>query len=224
MANSPLGCDIAELARGLTELPPPEGVYFFAGLLDGQINGQTLHYLFAIMRDAIAEQAKSPWAALYAPLATVGEDAGDFPLHCDMYVPEMLWNVFEDVPRDGSGAAIFLQTKELLRILDKMKSFPRPLLNSVRYCFTTPLENDRYKWLYDKLHGQKHAWTAALGRRLSKRQIRISMRKGDGYLVHDRRWLHGREEPTIAVSKKRVHRLVFDVVSSACGDPSAAGD
>jgi len=41
--------------------------------------------------------------ALYAPL-TPGNN-GEFPLHCDMYIPKRLFNVFDDVPDDDSGAS-----------------------------------------------------------------------------------------------------------------------
>ncbi len=78
LLESPVGRDVAALAAVLVELSPPKEIIFFAGLLDEHISGHILHFLFALMRDAIAEQAGSPWAALYAPLAKIGKDVGDF--------------------------------------------------------------------------------------------------------------------------------------------------
>jgi hypothetical protein len=211
ISKSPAGRDLAELTNSLLSMKPPDEVVFFTGLLDEQIDGQTLHYLIAILRDTITKKLRSEWGALYAPLATVGEDAGDFPLHCDLYVPELLWNIFEDVPTDGSGAAMFLESKKLLEILSGLKTVPTRTLTGIQKCLTKTLVSDRYTWFYDQLHGDDHPWTAALGRRLRESATSVCLGRGEGYLLHDRLWLHGRQKPKGSVSKKRVHRLVFDV-------------
>src|SRR6188474_3055603 len=51
ISKSPAGRDLAELANSLLSMKPPDKVAFFTGLLDEQIDGQTLHYLIAILRD-----------------------------------------------------------------------------------------------------------------------------------------------------------------------------
>jgi hypothetical protein len=217
--DAPIVRDIAALTKKLMCIQPPARVIFFSGLIDEHVTGEVVHYLFAIMRDVIAGILESPWAALYAPLASLGDDAGDFPLHCDLYIPEMLWNIFEDVPTDGSGAAVFLETATMLRLMKQVDSLPASTVRAVQRCLTTRSKRDRYEWFYDVLYGEEHPWTGELARHMMREQIRVSLAKGDGYLIHDRTWMHGRETPSSAVSARRVHRLVFDTLESRVKRP-----
>lgn len=210
LRDSALGCDIASLASELLRWQVPQAILLFSGLVNKQIGGRTLHYILSALRDAIVDQKASPWAALYAPLGDVGE-AKEFPLHCDMYVPELLWNVFEDVPADGSGASMFLRTEVMFDTISAMKSFPNARARKIRSCLESRQTSDRFQWLYDQLHGSWHPWTRELERHFASKRERMVFARGEGYLLHDRRWLHGRERPSGVVSTKRVHRLVFDV-------------
>jgi hypothetical protein len=54
LLETPVGCDVASLAAVLLELSPPKEIIFFTGLLDEHISGHILHFLFALIRDAIA--------------------------------------------------------------------------------------------------------------------------------------------------------------------------
>src|SRR5262245_27757584 len=56
ISKSPAGRDLTELANSLSSMKPPDEVVFFTGLIDEQIDGQTLHYLIAIVRDAIVKR------------------------------------------------------------------------------------------------------------------------------------------------------------------------
>ena len=215
LLDSDVAEDIAELTKKLIAIRPPLSVVFFSGLIDEHITGRVIHYLFAIMRDVLARTARSQWAAIYAPSASVGDDAGDFPLHCDLYVPEMLWNIFEDVPTDGSGAAVFLETRTMLDIMQQVESLPPSTVRAVEKCLTTRSRRDRYDWFYNKLYGPEHPWAQELTHRMLKERARVGLAKGDGYLIHDRTWLHGREALSSAVSTKRFHRLVFDVAKTS---------
>jgi hypothetical protein len=203
------------LASSLLALRQSDGIIFFTGLLNEPIDGRGLHYLFAGLRDSIAGQIGSPWAALYAPLSAVGDDVGEFLLHCDLYVPEILWNVFEDVASDCSGASCFVQSAVMLEEIEAIRSVPRHVIAEVKACLHEQTQKDRFSYFYDLLHGPKHRWTKELERRLAAKQEAVFFRKGEGYLLHDRRWLHGRMPTTSAINVKRVHRLVF--VSAANG-------
>ena len=50
---------------------------------------------------------------------------------------------------------------------------------------------------------------ADLAEAMQNLQQVIPLRSGEGYVLHDRFWLHGRLAPSGGVTSKRVHRLVF---------------
>lgn len=199
------------LASALSRFDPGEGVVFLTGLLPGKTSRASLRYFLAAIRASIVWQQGSKWAALYAPLAPFGEEDSDFPLHCDLYRPQILWNIFDEVPADGSGASTFLPTRILLAILDGVPSFPRRQLAQVRECLSGRLQRDRYEWLYDVLHGTDHAWVSEVARKMESQQLSIPLSRGEGYILNDRKWLHGREVTRGGVSILRSHRLIFDL-------------
>jgi hypothetical protein len=215
--DSPLAQGFVELVNKLVGFHVDASIHLLCGLIDEHVTGEVIHYLFAMLRDVIVEKGRSPWSALYTPLGDVGDGIGEFPLHCDLYVPEMLLNIFDDVPSDGTGATVLLETRKMLEIIRQIDSFPASTVRSIRRCLTMPSRRDRFNWFYNVLHGPEHPWTNELNSRMQKELITFRLTRGDGYLIHDRAWLHGREAPSTSVSTKRIHRLVFDVLSSRAG-------
>jgi hypothetical protein len=201
--------DVIAFGDRLTQFNPADELFFVRGLITDRISARAVHYLFAVTRDAIAGQSGKKWAALYTPLTTATQ--GEFPLHSDLYVPEILFNVFDEVPCDGSGTSVFLPVHRLFELLEALPSLPVRRAAQIRSRFTTRFSDDQYDWLYDDLHGDQHPWTRELERKMAEHQIEIPFARGEGYLLHDRRWLHGRTAPSGTVSSDRVHRLIFDV-------------
>ena len=80
----------------------------FTGLIDKSIKDQNYHKITALIRAILVSELKDPMSALYAPL-TPGKNQSDFPLHCDLYIPKTLFNVFGQVASDGSGRSTFLR-------------------------------------------------------------------------------------------------------------------
>jgi len=203
---------LTPFVRSLSRLPRPRGIMLFTGLLDGPMDGFALRRLFALLRHSIAGILGDERFSLYAPLGDVGANAGDFALHCDLYLPELLFNVFEEVAADTSGTSLFLSVAHLLRIMKSLPRVPRRVMESVADAAAKPLKRDSFDKLYGLLHGSRHPWAAELERAMSQRQERIKLNRGQGYLVHDRAWLHGREAASGGVSIRRVHRLVFNTI------------
>lgn len=192
----------------LLRFDPGTSVYFLTSLAT-KADGWTLHTLFAALRAAMASAAGDAWAAMYAPLANVGQHAGDFPLHADLYRPDVLLNAFEAVPNDGSGRTTLLPANEFFALLRTRDYVPASVRHRIVELLTAPLSGDAYTEFYDLLHGNDNAWTARLERDLRARQRVIALHKYEGYLLHDRRWLHGREAPSGSVAKNRLRRLIY---------------
>src|SRR5205814_1112623 len=106
-------------------------------------------------------------------------------------------------------ASLFVPASVLLQQIGAVSTIPPRVASRIRACLEKPIRRDAYTWFFDHLHGDRYPWTHDLGARLAAHQQRIVFRRGEGYLIHDRAWLHGREPALGGVSAKRVHRLVF---------------
>jgi hypothetical protein len=202
---------VLEAARGLRSLRVGERLMFFRDLLGDQgLSPSALHCLFAALRDALAGLWDDARRAMYAPLGSTGPADGAFPLHADLYVPRVLFNVFDDVPRDPSGATLLLSLSALEELAARGRRMPADVLRRLTSRFREVAAVDRYDEVFDLLHGA-HPWVAELEGAMEQHQTAIKFESGEGYLLHDRRWLHGRTTPTGGVPRNRVHRLVFDV-------------
>ncbi|HVR38393.1 MAG TPA: hypothetical protein VMU84_04805 [Thermoanaerobaculia bacterium] len=200
--------DLSPFAASLASWSPQSDVYFFTDL-SCVAEGWSVRQLFATLRALIVRVTGNKWTALYTPLATLGATAGDFPLHCDLYVPEILFNVFDRVPKDESGSTILLPRSEFLRILAATKSVPQSVAARIRTLLTEPTTQDSYDEFFDLVHGSEHPWSQPLATSLAKKQRTIHLGRHEGYLLHDRQWLHGRTQPSGVVRRDRVHRLIY---------------
>jgi hypothetical protein len=199
-----------DFVRSMCQLERPCGIMLFTDLLDQDIDGFILRRLFAMLRFGIARSLSDERFSLYAPLGTTGAGAGDFDLHADLYLPELLFNVFEEVPGDSSGASIFLHTADLFRLMPQVTALPSEERARITACFQLPPDQDRFKELFRLLHSPSRPWVAELEQEMRKHQLTIKLGPGQGYFIHDRTWLHGRELPNGSVSARRLHRLIFN--------------
>jgi hypothetical protein len=199
--------ELRRFANGLLRFDPGDSLVFFSSM-DCRSAGWRLHLVFAALREAIRSETDNEWAALYAPLSNTGNAAVDFPLHADLYRPSVLFNLFENVPSDGSGRTVLLPIEELFAAIDRGLT-PARAGERLKKLLTEPLPDDGYTEFYDLLHGKRHDWTRNLGRHLASRQRSMFLGAYEGYLLHDRRWLHGRELPSGGVPKNRLRRLIY---------------
>jgi hypothetical protein len=200
------------VARELYERPVPDHVMLFTNLLGDGIDGNSIRFLFAFLREAIVRFSGNPHDAFYSPLRDVGKQSGDFPLHADLYHPVLLLNVFDQVPSDGSGATVLLSRQSLQEALGCVPQMPTKTKRRVIDLLDGRFREDGFDEFYNLLHGEEHPWVCALSHEMTSRQIRIQLGTGQGYLIDDRHWLHGREKPTGGVMPRRLHRLVFNPV------------
>ena len=204
--TSSMQAKMGEFVNSFQRLRVPSGITCFDQLMDESIDTHTIRSLFAYIRDRLVTLTGDPLAAIYAPLGAVGGPAqGDFPLHSDLYPPAVLFNVFDLVPGDGSGASLFLALASLKRMVDKWP-YAQERLDEL----LAPHPNeDRYEEFYDFLHGA-HPWVGPIEKAMVSEQIVVRLCRGQGYMVNDRLWLHGRQAPTGRVTSTRLHRLIFD--------------
>jgi len=211
--------DFARYANVLFNTTPGTNLFFFTGLIDTEIDGEEFHKIFSIFRSLISIAQGDEMEALYTPLTV--SNKGYFPLHCDLYIPRLLFNVYESVPGDDSGASLFLGTGTLCRdILPLLTKMPEHTRTRIRDILSDTSYTDRYEEFYELLNNRYNPWYHQLKRRSGQRRFHTRFGKGQGYMLHDRRWLHGRLKPNGVLTEKRVHRLVFNS-SEAAGHTTA---
>jgi hypothetical protein len=205
--------ELTDFALSLCRIKQPAGVMLFTRLLSEPLDGRLLRRVFALLRTSIANILGDERYSLYAPLGTTGMRAGDFGLHADLYMPEILFNVFENVPGDGSGASEFLPVRTLLGLTDEIDAVPKRARARLKACFRDARRADRFNELYGLLHYTERPWAKSLRAAMSDGRRSILLGAGEGYLLHDRTWLHGRTAPTGGVPVSRLHRLVFNTLA-----------
>lgn len=207
--RSDIGSMLRAYTRALMRGVDRGTLCFFDGLLADGMTRNSIHLLLAAMREVVVTVLGDRRAALYNPLGSLGKRAGDFPLHADLYAPRFLFNIFDEVPGDGSGASTFLSTGELRTALSTV-TMPGAVRMSILACQRRVSATDRYDEFYDLLHASRHPWSRELQTALRRAQHVMPFTRGQGYLIDDRRWLHGREAPSGGVTQNRIHRLIFD--------------
>jgi hypothetical protein len=215
ISDKVLARDLSRFARSLYELKVSDRMMLFDDMLCEEPGGGGIHFIFAYFREAIVRLTGDPMAALSQPLHREFKWPKAFPLHSDLYIPRLLFNLFEDVPDDSSGASLFLPVSVFLEILGGLKSIDEASRRQIAGIITGDHSKDCYEEFYHLLHGDDNEWKTEMERQMSLRQMRIKLYAGQGYLINDRLWLHGREGPSTGVTKKRFHRLIFN--NRECG-------
>lgn len=180
------------------------------GLLPPEVSAHALRLLLAASRSYIARLTGDPYSAIFAPLGVVGRTRQmHFALHADLYPSAFLLNIFDNVPSDSSGRSLFLPTERFVEIIDSIRCIPQEIRAIMVTCLDQPLQEDRYQYFFDLLHGS-HPWTEEVEARMQEQTYEIKLFRGEGYLMNDRQWLHGRTAPSGGVPSNRLYRLVFD--------------
>lgn len=200
---------IESFSKSFANLAIGNRIMLLSGLIDDDISGHVLSVIFACFRDALVSVSKDNANALYTPLGRSGKYAGEFRLHADLYGPSMLFNAFENVPSDDSGCSTFLSVSEFRKILNDIASLPLHSRERIIDLLETESKTDGFSEFYQLLYGLRNKWSSDLELAMKNRQLKIKMNPGQGYIINDRKWLHGRGQPTGGVSARRLHRLVF---------------
>ncbi len=202
--------DFRNYAYSLFHFDPADSIVFFTNLIDRKINAKLFHFLFALFRSTLTEITNDKMGALYSPL-TSGKQESEFPLHCDLYIPKILFNVYEHVPLDASGSSAFLELSELFDVvIPKLKKVPAGTVQRMKRLIYDDIRKDNYDELFELLYDEKYDWSEKIHQVMDKHKFSIKLHKGEGYMLNDRIWMHGRNKTSGGISPKRLHRLIFN--------------
>lgn len=221
--------DLAESFLDVDLAAASDNAVLLTGMLD-EIGDRTAE-LFGWLRETlVALHGGRQRAAIAAPVGSVS-NSGWMHLHCDILGPDLMFNVFQEVParwRRKRGATYLLKVDAMLDALAEagLTAWGRRVLAQIiersaedEFAAVT---GDTYGLLLDfLLYGDDPDATEKLYRDgapavdelLFDRAARLQLERGEGYFVHDRKWLHGRGPITwrgIREPDKRLFRLTYD--------------
>jgi hypothetical protein len=201
-----------EGAEALLRHSPGRRLRFFTGLLDPPISSRILHKLFALLRAGVVVLQGDRRSALHSAANPARSDLG-FALHADLFLTERVWLVFDDVPRGGSGKSLFLPRLSLVRTMRTIPSISDDVCRRICGLLDGGYDRDAFDESFDLLWSPRHAWTEQLRAALEAQTWAIKLRRGEGYLLSDRCWLHGRTAVRGRLSSGRFRRLVYGLES-----------
>jgi hypothetical protein len=199
--------DLLDLARSLLALRVSSKIVLLRDLFSSEVDRTTLRTFLAWMRAALVEIEGDGSAALYTPPSPERAGKNDFLLHADLFAARRVMLVFDDVPADGSGRALLLPLARADRALAST-SMPTRERRQAIGLVRGPWHRDGFDRLYSLLYGDKRSWRREVSDRLRREAIAVAFERGEGYLLEDRNWLHGRELVTGPVRTHRFHRLI----------------
>jgi hypothetical protein len=209
-----LGKQLLRLAESLLSFPPGTRLNLLTGMLDPPLSTSRLAKFVALLRAGIVRLTGDPRCALNAPVYAARHDDG-FPLHADLFLTERLLLVFDDVPPGRSGASLFLPMRTLLDIAGRIQEMPQQTADRLRHLVKDGANRDSFDEFYKLLYSENNPWQPNISRALRLARFRTKLRRGEGYFIDDRHWLHGREPLNGAVSPSRFRRLVFGLLSGS---------
>ena len=214
LSDEALHNEILHSAECLSQTKLTDRVMLLTKLIDEKVPSETIHYLFSYFQYCLGLIAGKPDAAMYAPLGDLSETGFPFHLHADLYLQKSLFVLFDNVPLDDSGQTLLFPTGEFLAIIRGLKTMPAEPKAFIERLLTREMDEDRFDDFYYFLYQKGVPWQEELSAALEAGQIIVKLERGEGYLIDDRRWLHGRTPPSGAVQVDRLHRLIFNFMEA----------
>ncbi|MEN0012259.1 MAG: hypothetical protein AAGC46_02775 [Solirubrobacteraceae bacterium] len=226
----------AGVRRELLHFAQALHAYDLPGDLDGAIvtqsmigpaGGYGMKHLFAFLRAAMVDLGGGERLAAHV-IETHGAGHDEiFPPHTDMWVTTMLLNVFNVQPA-GQGVSTMVRMDDAWPAI-AASGIPDEGLAQMRRAVDDAGVCDLYMqfnaWLYDD-----RPWSDDIAWTLSDLCLAHEMQPGQGYLVDDRKWLHGRlglvwpERYTLEDKQNRLYRLGYDTKTSVEHAAARAAD
>ena len=202
--------EVLALARSLLALRVRSRIMLLRDLLAADVDRACVHGFLAWTRGALVALQGDRRAALYTPPSPDRSSDNEFLLHADLFAAERVLLVFDDVPCDGSGRALLLPIARAASALAKT-SMPAKERRVALGLVSGAWVRDAFDRLHSLLYGTRRRWHREVAKRLNAEAVSVPFERGEGYLLHDRQWLHGRERVTGPVRIFRFHRLIHSL-------------
>lgn len=203
---------ISNMAESLYHLNVGDNLHFFTCMLDEKIQSKTIHYFLSYLQFYTENMYNKKTVVLYSPLGSISEKGFPFPLHLDLYLQKKLMIIFDNVPKDRSGKTLLLPVILFWKILDSLETMSDNRKDEIRNLIKKDQKEDKFTDFYNFLYQKNAIWKRELSQKMRSQRIEIKLNRGEGLLLHDRKWLHGRTSPSNGVPSDRLYRLAFNTL------------
>jgi hypothetical protein len=204
-----LRAEMERLADAFFDWEPPASAVILTGILDELPDGGCAR-LIGFLHDRVVALTGDLNAAIAAPVGMAGAADGGFAPHSDMWVPSLLFNVFEAVEPGGHGATLLLPMDEVFSIAADAGVSDEQIAR-MHEAIAGAGQEDYYLQFNGALYEDEHPWKDEVERRLIDASLVVPLGRGQGYLANDRQWLHGRTPlPRDFDRENRLFRLAYD--------------
>jgi hypothetical protein len=201
--------EIHGAAKELLDMGSVNRPLLFERMIDDHISDKTIHYVFSGLQYFMGHLSNIPDNALYSNLGATSKKGFEFPLHTDLYRQKILWILFNQVADDDSGRTVLLPIQKFQEILESLDEMPHHIKQKLLLSIKNN-KRDNFNVFFNTLYKRNAPWEKALKEEFDKHQISIKFEKGEGYLLNDRKWLHGRTAPSNGVFHNRLYRMAFN--------------
>jgi hypothetical protein len=200
------------LSEALLREQVGRNIFFLCRMFDAPLSSATFHKLLTLVRSGVVWINGDPRAALHSPVKTERFDEG-FPLHADLYLTERLFLVFDAVPSGRVGSSLFLARDVFDQILKEHKQVPRSVRRRLQ-AILNHVTVDSFQEYADLLYRTEETWAVSLRECMHRRCWSVKLRRGEGFLLNDRKWLHGRTSTKARITASRFRRLTYGLARS----------
>lgn len=209
-----LAARVLEFSQMLYGSSLGKSFHLLTAALEAPFTSARLHKLMTLLRAGVVHITGNPKSALNPPVYAERNDNG-FPLHADLFATDNLFLIFDRVANGSSGQSLFLPITQLLQITRALEDFPNSMHDRLCQILSVRNGRDSFDDFYALLYSDKNPWRDVVFARLREVQWKIKLQRGEGYLLSDRYWLHGRTRVNGYVSRSRFRRLVFGPVKQS---------
>ncbi len=197
---------VENILNELYSLQCQKEIFILKNMINEKISHQTLHYFFITLQMADCYLRKNYTSSLYAPLGETSDHGFEFAPHFDLYPQKHLLIIYNNVSPNHEGMTTFMALDKLKRI---MKLNPKifPDQERILNLLTMDLTTDRFTQIFNTFYAKD---TADVKKVLFDNSVKFKLTKGDGFLINDRYWLHGRTKLDYSVKTDRLIRFVFN--------------
>lgn len=199
---------VTPLSRGLEAFPNASTPSFFRGLIGNGITGLAVSHFCSLLARALNDLGSSePGPAMYIP-PNPSPTSTDFAVHSDLFPRGRLLIIYDQVRAPAWSASLLLPWKHAFPQLERA-GMPARSLARIRALLSRRSAADGFDELIRLLYDGYSPRGERIVELLGALSVCARFRRGEGYLLDDRKWLHGRLRTCGGMTPARFRRLVF---------------
>lgn len=198
---------VVPLSDGMRSLVPEIEPRFLCGLFRPPLSPKAVSHFCALLARAQNDRRPGPAPAMFVP-PNQSPISSDFLPHSDLFPRRRLLIVYDQVAAPEWSESLLLPWAQAFPVL-RSSGMPARSLARIRKLLSIRVAADGFDELFKLLYDDKVPHGKRVMEAFRTVSTCVPFRRGEGYLLDDRRWLHGRRLTRGATTRARFRRLVF---------------